>query len=85
MKFTRVTPAAGFGRRNVTPPPDFVEVGTALYEEPVVALQNDVLTTFEFGQLERAGTDNIHVVARVGFWILPVAIDMLRDDRHQLR
>ena len=65
---------------------DLIKVGTPLDKEVVEAFKNNVLTVFEFGQFERARTNNILVVAGVGFHVFDfaVAIDVFRNDRHQL-
>ena len=64
------------------PVDDPVHIGPALEEIVRVPLKQDVLRPLVFLQDVGAGADNILDVARMRLRILAVAVDVLRNDRH---
>ena len=66
------------------PHDDLVEVRPAFNEKIIESFQDHMLARFILNQFKWAGSHHVFGVARVGFRILAVAIDMFRNNCHQL-
>ena len=62
-----------------------VQIRTTINEEIFVALEDDMLVTLEFNKLERSRANDTFRICRVRLRVLSVTINMLRNDRQQLR
>ena len=59
-----------------------IEIGTSRDKEPLISFENDRFIGQVFDELEGPGPDR-RQVGRMGGQVLPVPIDVLRDDRQQ--